>query len=53
MDVGDLGLVPAANVLIGSIPGVLLGSRLAVQVPEGVLRGPVAVVPMAVGLKLP
>ncbi len=32
----DLGL--AANILAGSIPGVLVGSRLAVVMPQGLLR---------------
>ena len=32
----DFGL--AANILVGSIPGVLIGSQLAVKVPTGLLR---------------
>ena len=52
MAVGNVDLVLAANILIGSIPGALLGSRLTVNVPERALRGVVAVALMGVGLKL-
>ncbi len=38
----DLGLV--ANILVGSIPGVLIGSRLAVKAPEAFLRNAIGVV---------
>jgi uncharacterized protein len=41
----DLGL--AANILLGSIPGVLLGSQLAVKVPTGLLRNALGVVMIA------
>ena len=52
MAVGNVDLVLAANILAGSIPGVLVGSRLTVNVPERALRGVVAVVLMGVGLNL-
>jgi uncharacterized membrane protein YfcA len=38
----DLGL--AANILVGSIPGVLIGSQLAVRVPTGFLRNALGLV---------
>ncbi len=38
----DFGLV--ANILVGSIPGVLLGSRLSVKAPETFLRNAIGVV---------
>jgi uncharacterized membrane protein YfcA len=38
----DLGL--AANILVGSIPGVLLGSQLAIKVPTGFLRNALGLV---------
>jgi uncharacterized protein len=41
----DLGL--AANILIGSVPGVLVGSQLAVKVPTGFLRNALGVVMIA------
>ena len=49
---GNVDLVLATNILIGSIPGVLVGSRLTIKVPERGLRVLVAVVLMGVGLKL-
>ena len=52
MAVGNVDLVLAANILAGSVPGVLVGSRLTVHVPERPLRGMVAVVLMGVGLNL-
>ena len=52
MAVGNVDLVLAANILAGSVPGVLVGSRLTVHVPERPLRGVVAVVLMGVGLNL-
>src|SRR5215211_7583218 len=41
----DLGL--AANILVGSVPGVLIGSQLAVRVPTGFLRNALGVVMVA------
>ena len=52
MAVGNVDLVLAANILAGSVPGVLVGSRLTVHVPEKPLRGMVAIVLMGVGLNL-
>src|SRR6266508_2619277 len=46
----DLGL--AANILIGSIPGVLIGSQLAVRVPTGLLRNSLGLVLIASGTTL-
>ena len=46
----DLGL--AANILIGSIPGVLLGSQLAVRVPTGFLRNALGLVMIASAVTL-
>lgn len=52
MAVGNVDLILAANILAGSIPGVLVGSRLTAHVPEKALRGAVAIVLMGVGLNL-
>ena len=49
---GNVDLVLAANILVGSIPGVIVGSRLTVQVPERGLRAVVAFALTVVGLKL-
>ncbi len=38
----DFGL--AANILIGSVPGVIVGSHLSVRVPQGFLRNALGVV---------
>jgi uncharacterized protein len=46
----DLGL--AANILLGSVPGVLLGSQLAVKVPTGLLRNALGVVLIASAITL-
>ena len=46
----DFGL--AANILVGSIPGVLIGSQLAVKVPTGLLRNALGVVLIASAITL-
>ena len=46
----DLGL--AANILVGSVPGVLIGSQLAVKVPTGFLRNALGVVMVASAVTL-
>jgi len=46
----DLGL--AANILVGSIPGVLIGSQLAVKVPTGFLRNALGLVLIASSIAL-
>jgi len=49
---GDLHLDVAAAVLVGSIPGVLLGARMSSRAPAGVVRAALVVVLMASALKL-
>jgi hypothetical protein len=46
----DLGL--AANILIGSLPGVLIGARVAMRAPEGALRTALGIVLLASGVAL-
>ncbi len=46
----DFGL--AGNILVGSIPGVLLGSNLALRAPQGFLRGALGVVMVAAAITL-
>lgn len=46
----DLGL--AANILIGSVPGVWIGSNLAFKLPQDVLRPTLGIVLLAAGLAL-
>jgi uncharacterized membrane protein YfcA len=49
---GDLQLSIAAAVLVGSVPGVLLGARLSARAPAGVVRVALIVVLLASALKL-
>src|SRR5205814_7275605 len=49
---GDLHLDIAAAVLVGSVPGVLLGARLSSRAPAGVIRPALVVVLLASALKL-
>src|SRR4051794_32482203 len=49
---GDLQLDLAGAVLIGSIPGVLIGSRISSRAPAGVVRTALVVVLLASALKL-
>lgn len=49
---GNVNLSIMAALLIGSVPGVLLGSRLAVNIPEKVLRLSMASVLLLSGAKL-
>ena len=44
---GEVSVPLLASLLVGSIPGVLLASRLTVRIPEGVQRGAVALVLVA------
>jgi uncharacterized membrane protein YfcA len=46
----DMGL--AANILVGSVPGVIIGSQLTVQVPQGLLRGALGVVLVGAGVTI-
>ena len=49
---GDLKLDIAAAVLIGSIPGVLLGARISSRAPAGLVRTALVIVLLASALKL-
>jgi uncharacterized protein len=49
---GDLHLDLAAAVLIGSIPGVLIGSRVSSRAPAGLVRSALVIVLLASALKL-
>jgi uncharacterized membrane protein YfcA len=49
---GDLRLAIAASVLIGSIPGVLIGARLSSRAPAALVRAGLVVVLSASALKL-
>lgn len=49
---GDLHLDIAAAVLVGSVPGVLLGARVSSRAPGGLVRAALVVVLLASALKL-
>jgi uncharacterized membrane protein YfcA len=49
---GNVDFVLAGNILIGSVPGVLLGGTLAVKAPQKFLRNALAVVLIASGTTL-
>jgi hypothetical protein len=49
---GDLHLDIAAAVLVGSIPGVLIGARISSRAPAGLVRSALVVVLLASALKL-
>jgi uncharacterized membrane protein YfcA len=49
---GDLKLDLAASVLVGSVPGVLIGSRISSRAPAGLIRSALVIVLLASALKL-
>jgi uncharacterized membrane protein YfcA len=49
---GDLQLDLAGAVLIGSVPGVLIGSRISSRAPGGLVRAALVIVLLASALKL-
>jgi uncharacterized protein len=49
---GNVDFVLAANILIGSVPAVWVGSHVSVRMPVAVLRGTLAVVLLASGVAL-
>ena len=49
---GNVDLPLLGSLLLGSIPGIILGSMVGHRAPEGLLRGAIATVLVAVGIKL-
>jgi uncharacterized protein len=49
---GNVDYALAGTILLGSIPGVWLGSGLAVRLPVGIMRATLAIVLLAAGLAL-
>jgi uncharacterized membrane protein YfcA len=49
---GNVDFVLAGNILLGSVPGVLLGAHFSVRVPQGALRNALAFVLMASAITL-
>jgi uncharacterized protein len=46
----DYGLM--GNILIGSVPGVIIGSQLSVKPPQGILRGALGVILVGAGITI-
>jgi len=46
---GNVDFLLAANILIGSIPGVILGSNMSVKFPDGALRTALGLILIAAG----
>ena len=49
---GNIDFVLAGNILLGSVPGVIIGTKLSVKAPQGFLRGALGVVLIASGTTL-
>jgi uncharacterized membrane protein YfcA len=49
---GNVDFVLAGNILIGSIPGVIVGSNLSVKWPQGALRTVLGIVLIAAGITI-
>lgn len=49
---GSVDLPLAGNLLLGSVPGVLLGSKLAARAPDRLLRGTLAVLLLGIGARM-
>ena len=49
---GNVDFMLAGNILIGSVPGVILGSNMSVKWPQGVLRTALGIVLIAAGVAL-
>jgi len=49
---GNVDFLLAGNILLGSVPGVILGSNMSVKWPQGLLRTALGVVLIAAGVAL-
>jgi hypothetical protein len=49
---GNVDFPLAANIMIGSVPGVILGSNLSVKWPQGALRYALGIVLIAAGVTI-
>ena len=49
---GNVNLMLLGMLLLGSIPGVLIGSHFSTKAPEGFLRMAIATILVLVGIKL-
>ena len=49
---GNVDFMLAGNILLGSVPGVILGSNMSVKWPQGVLRTALGVILIAAGVSI-
>ena len=49
---GRVDIALATTVLLGAIPGVLIGAKLAISMPERILRASLAIVLIVIGIQL-
>jgi hypothetical protein len=49
---GNVDFALAGNILLGSVPGVIIGSNMSVKWPQGILRTALGIVLIAAGLAL-
>jgi uncharacterized membrane protein YfcA len=49
---GNVNLGLLGNLLVGSIPGVIVGATLSARLPHGLLRGTLAMVLIIIGIRL-
>jgi uncharacterized membrane protein YfcA len=49
---GNVDFVLTGNILIGSVPGVIIGSQMSVKWPQGLLRGALGIVLIAAGITI-
>lgn len=52
LGLGNVNILLVGNLLMGAIPGILIGSRITIQIPEQGLRAILASVLLAAGLRL-
>ncbi len=52
LTLGNVDYTLLGNLLIGSIPGVLIGSVISTRAPLGLIRNAIAVVLIAVAVKM-
>jgi uncharacterized membrane protein YfcA len=52
MALGTVDLILLGSLLLGSLPGIYIGSHLSAKVPEKVLRPVLAVMLLIIGLKM-
>ena len=52
LNMGTVDFVLLGSLLLGSLPGIYIGSRLSAKVPEGVLRPVLATMLLIIGARM-